>query len=147
MHDLVPARKNIATIAQRASGDYSHITSLDQIKPPYPEQFTADWWALRKRVMELIAARQARLRGGEKCTQEERELSDCATGVSEGDEAATSKYEAIDPETGLHVRLSPALRHLRDHDPARFVAISNEAKRLQGLGRPKVITHLAKRFP
>ena len=146
MSDLIPANARKA-IANRGESRLGQADSLEQIKPPYPERFTPEWWSLRKRVMELIGQRQNRMRGGQRWSDEERRLSDIASGVGLDDGKSASEYEEIDPETGLHRNLSPTLRKLRDENPAKFAAISAEAKRMQSLGQPKVHTHLAKRFP
>jgi hypothetical protein len=59
MQDEFP---DMATMARLSSKDYSHIESLEQIRPPYPAYHSPEWWALRKRYDELMRQRVRRLR-------------------------------------------------------------------------------------
>ena len=43
-----------------AVSTFDHIESLEQIKPPYPAQYSADWHALRRRVEIIIHRKQAK---------------------------------------------------------------------------------------
>lgn len=146
MRELVPANARTAIARTQVAADFSHIASLDQVKPPYPERFTTEWWALRKRTLELIGQRQARLRGSDRPSRAELEFSTICTGTSLDDELSTQSYEQLDPATGLHVHLSPALRAMREKDPERFAALTAEARRLQAMGRPRSVP-LARAMP
>lgn len=146
-----------------STDSYGDIDSLERIKvldernrkgsrfpDGFPGQFTPNWWALRKRYEVLLG----RSRGGPfsgtdtVSTAEDRELSDVAKCASLGVETATADYEAMDPDTGLHVHLSPALRHVRDTDPKRFAAIETESLRLTALGRRRIVpAEILKRAP
>ena len=136
-----------------ATDTYTDIDSLERIKVAdernrkgsrfpegFPALFTPNWWALRRRYETLLARSQCAPFSTQQpdSTPEARDLSDMAKCASLGVESAVAEYEAIDPDTGLHVHLSGALRTVRDTDPKRFAAIESEALRLTQLGRRQV---------
>lgn len=146
-----------------STDSYGDIDSLERIKVAdernrkgsrfpegFPGQFTPNWWSLRKRYETLLSRGQG---GGFGAfppphAADERELSDVAKCASLGVESAVAEYEAIDPDNGMHVHLSPALRYVRDNDPVRFAAIEAEALRVNALGRRRIVPgDLLKRTP
>lgn len=146
MRDLVPTNARKAIARRSSAGSDEQYESPADIKPPYPERFTAEWWALRKRVLELIGRQQARMRDGEKLPAELVGLAVSAFGAAIEDEQSTREYEALDPEIGLHRQLSPALLTLREKDPARFAAIAAESRRFQSLGHRELRAALKTAF-
>ena len=77
--------------AVQSTNQYSHIESLAQIRPPYPATLSADWWALRRRMEEIMARDQRR--NDVKWTREEIVRSKTATSASLGEEHGTIEYE------------------------------------------------------
>jgi len=136
-----------------ATDTYTDIDSLERIKVAdernrkgsrfpegFPALFTPNWWSLRKRYETLLGRNHDGpfILATVDSTAEDRELSDMAKCASLGVESAVAEYEAIDPDTGLHVHLSSALHTVRDTDPRRFAAIEAEALRLNTLGRRRI---------
>lgn len=157
-------------LTQGATDTYRDIDSLGNIRQPsveerrlkscrfpdgFPARGTPNWWALRRRYEELLARDQRRARAGDTWAADDRELAEVCKTIpleSDGGEEvgpAQRRYEAINPQTGLHRMLSPALRMLRERNPAAFERISAEAKRLQSLGRPtrQVMASASKSMP
>jgi hypothetical protein len=82
---------DMAAMARGATEDYSRIDSLAQIRPPFPAQGTPNWWALRKRLEELLARDQRRL--GAKFTADARRRSELAKWTALGNEDAKERFE------------------------------------------------------
>jgi hypothetical protein len=82
---------NVTEMARLASEDYSRIESLAQIRPPYPAQGSANWWALRKRLEEVLAKEQRK--AGAKFTPEQAHRSDLAKWTALGNEGAKQSFE------------------------------------------------------
>jgi hypothetical protein len=78
-------------MAVQPSNNYAHIESLAQIRPPYPATGSADWWALRQRVEEIIA-KDSRKRGTT-YTEAEYRRSEGARLTALGDEDAQKAFE------------------------------------------------------
>ena len=69
--------------------------------------------------------------------REDHELGKVAAMVALGSEAATRRYEEINPETGLHVLESDAVRTMRCNDPERYERLCTETLKLQAIGKPR----------
>jgi hypothetical protein len=133
---------------------YGDLDSLEQIKlvdprfrqdsrfpKGYPASYSPNWYVLRRQY-ELILSRSGSDGGfgpSAPPTPEELNLSDVAKCASLGVESAVREYGAIDPSTGQHVHLSAAMREMREKYPERFAAVVAETKRLNALGRRRVI--------
>jgi hypothetical protein len=82
---------NLPARIEQGAAKYAHIESLAQVRPPYPAQGSADWWALRQRVEEIIA-RDSRRRGT-KYTEAEVVQSDNAKRAALGEGDSSLAYE------------------------------------------------------
>jgi hypothetical protein len=78
-------------LAVQSSNNFAHIESLQQIRPPYPASGSADWWALRQRLEEIIA-KDSRRRGTT-YTEAEYRRSESARLCSLGDSDAQQAFE------------------------------------------------------
>lgn len=86
---------NMKEMARFATEDYSKIESLDQIKPPYPAQGTANWWALRQRYEQILLAKIRRERKGADVANHHE--CNCAKWATIGNEAADARYKQYVP--------------------------------------------------
>lgn len=130
-------------MAAAAKDKYLDITSLEQIhlrkggrfEAGYPAALSAEWWALRLRLVEIIAKqhRERKVRW----TDEDIALSEAAHGAGLGDDDRNADYQRMNG--AVHALESWAMRELKKRDPARYAAILAEAVRLNSLGR-RVIT-------
>ena len=106
-------RATMQRMAAASSQDYADITSLAQVSRErgsrfergYPPRLSAEWWALRLRVEEIIAKGQRRRKSH--WTRDEVELSEAAKGTALGDEECEARYQALG-EDGMHALLSGA---------------------------------------
>lgn len=132
-------------LTEGATESYATLDSLASIRPPYPASGSPNWYALRRRYEELLAIRQAKL--GTRWDRDSVELSDISNLTALGFEPAEARYQHANPETGLPLLESKALRTMRENDPPRYAALVAEARRLVALGRPRSGAHLAKPMP
>lgn len=79
-------------MARLATENYARLESFADIKPPYPERGSPNWWALRQRYEQLLAARLRMDREGKTPAFDHNEAV-AARWAALGNETADADYQ------------------------------------------------------